>query len=99
MTKLSKEYLSKNWRRSYQPIIMSVPPIGSRDNVVFLVDVLANFRNIDINRLRLNTFAELSDNLVDYVLSIYIRSTRIDVVLDTIYRNRKLNERLRTRQL
>ena len=69
MTQLYKEYLSKNWRRSYQPIIMSVPPIGSRDNVVDLV--LANFRKIDINRL--NTFAELSDNLVDYVLSIDIR--------------------------
>ena len=35
MTKLSKEYLSKNWRRSYQPIMMSVPPTGSRVNLVF----------------------------------------------------------------
>ena len=32
---LSKEYLSKNWGRSYQPTIMSVPPIGSCVNLLF----------------------------------------------------------------
>ena len=45
----------------------------------FLVEVMANFRKIDIERL--NTFGEMCGNLVDY-LSIDIRSTRIDFVFD-----------------
>ena len=46
----------------------------------FLVEVMANFRKIDIKRL--NTCGELCANLVDYLI-IDIRSTRIDFVFDT----------------
>ena len=51
----------------------------------FLVDVMANFRKVDIKRL--NMFGELCANLVDYVLSIAVRSTRIDFVFDTYIEN------------
>ena len=72
------------------------PSHWHQSKTTFLVDVMACIRRLTVKRL--NTFGDLCNSLVDYILNIAVGASRIDFVFNTYIENSvKDSERSRRR--